>query len=748
MPSDHLYSDLFQLTDDLLAENRQVKLKCMGYSMFPFLKKGDSVTLGKCSMSEVKPGDIVVFKSDNKWVAHRAIKRKNTGGEECLVTRGDTCRHKDPCVTEKNFIGKINSYTRNNKETNLKKFFPKYIGLLIARLSPIISLLLILNLWVFKKITNIWKNTVLILSRLKFISRGSGKLVSINVVITFFQGIFPFLLIYVLKRLVDSLSHINNFPDKTAAFHAITVIIVLTGLVFLCNSIINILNSEYRERLSQSVSLYIYKLLHKKHIDLDISYLEDPCRQDVIHRAVVEAGFRPQKMVNESLTALQSVISWLFIAVILFTIHWAVFFLILAAIIPEFYVRFRFSKKIYRLNKSNSQKEREAYYYNRIITGLPFAKELRLFATGIFFRTRFEKIQEGLHSQKNKLLRKRAWSDALAQLFAVLLTFFSFGMVAAFAINGMLSVGTVVMFFLIFQRGFGVLKGFFQSLAGLYEDNVFLSDFFEFLGLPGLKKELSASATLSNLRESIIIDNISFTYPSSSRKALDKVSMKIPAGKTVALVGANGSGKTTLVKLLCSLYSPDSGHIFFDGINISQVAPEDIRRQITAVFQDFALYNMTAAENIYLGDINITPNEESIRQAAHKAGIDDIIESLPQGYNNMIGNLFEKGEELSIGQWQKMAIARAFYRNSSILFMDEPSSALDAETELNLLKNLRALAKEKTVLLISHRFSTIKWADIIYVMDNGHIVESGSHDELLQKKGKYYNIFVLNKETF
>jgi ATP-binding cassette subfamily B protein len=478
-----------------------------------------------------------------------------------------------------------------------------------------------------------------------------------------------------------------------------------------------------------------------------MAYLEDAGQQDKIHRAVQEAGFRPLKMINESFATIQSVISWMVIAIILFKIHWIVFVLILIAIIPGFLVRFKFSNKFYKLNKVNSTKERESYYYNRILTSLAFAKEIRLFGIGKFFTERFHNIQTNLHKQKKALLRKRAIADIFAQTFAVIFIFFSFGYITRLAVNGAISIGTVVLFFFIFQRGYSILKDLFQSIAGLYEDNVFLSDFFDFLRLPALHKSSQTHEIIRTLQQSIVIDNVSFQYPSSQRKALDSISIEIPSGKTIALVGPNGSGKTTLVKLLCGFYSPDSGRILFDNQDISVINPEEIRKQITAVFQDFALYNMTAAENIFLGDISNSISIDKIKQAAKNAGIDDILEKLPLGYNNIIGNLFEKGEELSIGQWQKMAIARAFYRNSSIVFMDEPSSALDAETELQLLQNLKSLAKNKTVLIISHRLSTIKWADIIYVMDHGKVTEQGSHNELMELRGKYYQMFEQNRNN-
>jgi ATP-binding cassette subfamily B protein len=306
-------------------------------------------------------------------------------------------------------------------------------------------------------------------------------------------------------------------------------------------------------------------------------------------------------------------------------------------------------------------------------------------------------------------------------------------------------IGTVVLFFLVIQKGFSVMKDFFQSIAGLINDNVYLNDFFDFLNLPQSQNIHKNKKKIVSIKDKITIDNVFFQYPSSQRNALNSVSMTIPKGKTVALVGANGSGKTTLVKLLCGFYSPDSGRILFDDVNIAEYNISDIRTQVTAVFQDFALYNLTAKENIYMGNIQKEISDFEIKQAAKDTGIDKVIENLPNGYENVLGNLFEKGEELSIGQWQKLAIAKAFYRDAPILIMDEPSSALDAQTELQILNNLKLLAKNKTTLIISHRFSTIQWVDLIYVLDEGKVVESGNHEFLMSLKGKYYSLFQASK---
>ena len=382
-----------------------------------------------------------------------------------------------------------------------------------------------------------------------------------------------------------------------------------------------------------------------------------------------------------------------------------------------------------------------------MITGKPFAKELRLFATAPLFISRINSIQKDLYQRKNRIYRKQLIADIISQTISIVLIFVAFGFVAFLAIQGKLTIGTVVLFFLVFQRGFVIIKDMLQSVATLYEDNIFFADFTSFLHLSSTKEAEQAisTQTMAKLQKGITVDNVSFQYPSSSRKALDAVSMTIPAGKTVALVGANGSGKTTLVKLLCGFYQPTQGTILFDNIALTESNQEEFRKEITAVFQDFALYNMTASENIWMGNPSKHVDTDKVKESARMAGIHDVLKKLPAGFQNMIGNYFEKGEELSIGQWQKLAIARAFYRDSQIVMMDEPSSALDAGTETQIISHLRDLATNKTVLIISHRFSSIQWADIIYVMDEGKIVESGNHQELMNLKGHYCELYSLQK---
>jgi ATP-binding cassette subfamily B protein len=740
MEPETLFSEIYSLTDQLLSSHQDVSLRVGGYSMYPALKPGDIITIRHISAEDVEVGDIIIYRTEKKWIAHRIKQVNFIYDDKEFITQGDSCKKQDIPVPAINIIGKVISFTRKGKLKIIQNVNGGQ-GKLILPYSPLKGYFIKLRIMFILLIKKIIKHNLSIYKNLLFLTLKSKKIFRLNLLFSILLSILPLLIIYLIKWLVDYIKVLKIPGENSQNYYSVYFIIGLIAMAFLIHTILTIFNRIVHEKLSQSVSLYIFGLLHQKYTSLDMEYLDDAAMQDKIHKATQEAGIRPNKMVDQYLIIWQSLVSWIFITVFLFTIHWSVFFIILIAVIPGFWFRIKYSRELYHFSKANNKKEREAFYYNRILTGSQFAKEVRLFNFSYFFISRFKSIQNDIHNKKNQLNRKQVLSDILSQIFAVILIFLSFGLVAYMAINGLLTIGTVILFFLIFQRGYAVMKDLFQSFAGLIEDNVFFQDFLDFLDLASLQKFADTQKLIDFQPKNILFENVSFKYPSSKRNALHSVSIEIPKGKTIALVGANGSGKTTLIKLLCGFYVPQKGRILFDDTDISLISPENLRKQITAVFQDFALYNLTAMENIFLGDISKPLSKDEIIKAARNAGIDDVLEKLPLSYQTMLGNLFEKGEDLSIGQWQKMALARAFYRNSPVLLLDEPSSTLDSETENILLQNLRLLAHNKTVVIVSHRFSTIRWADIIYVMEKGEIVESGVHDDLINQKGRYFEMY-------
>jgi ATP-binding cassette subfamily B protein len=306
----------------------------------------------------------------------------------------------------------------------------------------------------------------------------------------------------------------------------------------------------------------------------------------------------------------------------------------------------------------------------------------------------------------------------------------------------------MAMFILAFRQGMMYIKDIFSSLAGLYEDSLFIGDVFGFLNL---KEKIVAEApeiVPTSFSNKLDIQNLSFSYPGNNQPVINNVSFEIRKGEIVAIVGPNGAGKSTLVRLLCRLYDPETGHIKLDSNDIRKMDPGAYRKLFSVVFQDFMLYNLSAGENIRLGNTSIEDPKEKISSSASLTGVDDLISTLPKGYDTVIGNLFDDSRELSWGEWQKIALARALFRNAPILILDEPSSALDAETEYEIFSRFREIVKGKTSILISHRFTNVKLADRILVFNKGEVEESGTHEELMMNKGLYYNMYVKQSSRF
>lgn len=731
------------MAESLLDENHTLSFRMQGNSMYPTFRNGDCGQVEKCIPEELTIGDIVVFKAHDKLIAHRLTAILKQNNVQLFTAKGDKNRFKDAPFTSEDLVGKITSIKRGNRILKPENTCMKLHSFNAKHLSG----LLIPGYDVLLRLKNIKDklNSEIKTFRKNFssISKNSEKLFIINTVIAVLQGIVPFGIILCIKMLVDMLTR----PAINSPQTHLIVLLIITALVFLLSALLSEVSSYYNEKLSQSVTRRIYKKLHTKHASLDLSNYENPDKQDKIHRAVQEASYRPIKIMNGLLAGIKSVAAALFLAGLFVSIRWYLLLILLIAIIPGVYFRLKYSKKLYKLKESQSTKEREMYYYNRILTGFPFAKEMRLFGFSGFFLHRFSKTQDILFDQKNSLRKSELRQGIFAQIFAVVLIFASLGFVSNLKMRGEISIGTVVLFFFAFQRGYAVLNDLFRSMTQIIEDNTFLKDFIDFLNLPTRSTTQPDNNSAFSLNKEIRFERVSFRYESSRRDALKSVNITIPAGKTVAFAGANGSGKTTMIKLLCGFYEPNSGNILFDGTNASHIGQETICRNITAVFQDFALYNIPAIENLGLGNTHIPLDPARAREAAHAAGIDTTLEQLPEGYSTLLGTLFKGGEELSIGQWQKIAVARAFYRDSPLILLDEPSSALDADSELQIIDSLKKLSRNKTAVIISHRLSTVQWADMIYFFEKGEVVESGSHQELMALKGKYYELFVKNNTT-
>ncbi|OIP04892.1 MAG: hypothetical protein AUJ97_02125 [Bacteroidetes bacterium CG2_30_32_10] len=593
------------------------------------------------------------------------------------------------------------------------------------------------------------QNFKYIQSAFKLVWNSASKWTIVYAILTLLQSILPIVFIYLMKIIIDNVTLAIAAIDKQEAINKLIFIIILTGMVYFINAIVNSYSTLVREYQNKQVNAYMNKLIHNKSVELDLSYFENPKYQDIFHRASQEATYRPIKIVNGLFQLLQNSISIILLTILLLTLHWAVAFVLILASLPEYFVRIKYAKKNFVLQQEQTQDERRLFYYHRILTGEPFAKEIRIYALGQLFIEKFQLLNDYLRNKKINISKNKAIAEIIAQIIIVISVFSTFGFIALQTIEGVLTIGAMVMYFMAFQKGMSYLKDMLNSISNLYEDNLFITNLNEYLMLQSqTKPTIDVINFPKPLKKGIMLENVCFKYPNTNRNVLNRVNLFIPKGKTVAIVGENGAGKTTIVKLICGLYQPTSGQVLFDDISTNNIDKETFSANMSVVFQDYVLFNMTAKENIWFGDIKSPMDDYKIKIAAQNSNIDSIIANLPNGYNTTLGKLFDNSEELSIGEWQKIVLAKAFYRNSQIIILDEPTSSLDAKTENELFHNFKKIVKDKTALIISHRFSTVKMADFIIVLDKDAIVEQGTHEELINKSGIYARFFEMQSEKY
>lgn len=568
-----------------------------------------------------------------------------------------------------------------------------------------------------------------------------------NIIISVLRSFLPLVLIWLLKELIDIITKVASSGQGKVPVDVLWLIIAVVIFWFLDEASSG-LDTYIRKKQSMKLEDYMYGLLHSKSVKLDLINFERSEYYDALSRASREAPWRPNSILNNVISMIRGLLSLLLMAGVLAFLNWWLAALLLAVNIPGIWLRLHYTGILYSFRLRQTPEARKTAYFNWLLTGERPSREIRLFGLGDYFISLFRKSYLKTQEEELEILKKRTLIELISDVVKAAAVLLTLVIIAGKTVSGSITLGQMAMFVLAFRQGMIYIKDFLGSLAGLYEDSLFVSDVFEFLSLEENVKAIPPEAELKDFRHNIVVDNLCFTYPGNKTRTINNVSFEIKKGEIIALVGPNGAGKSTLARLLCRLYDPESGSVICDGINIKNLDPKKYRKLLSVVFQDFMLYNMAAGENIRMGDIDERMPDDKIIAAAKVTGIDTLIKELPEGYDTAIGTLFEDSRELSWGEWQKIALARAIFREAPLLILDEPSSAFDAETEYDIFNRFRDIVRGRTSILISHRFTNINLADRIIVLDKGAVVESGTHEELMKRKGLYHKMYSKQSSRF
>jgi ATP-binding cassette subfamily B protein len=567
---------------------------------------------------------------------------------------------------------------------------------------------------------------------------------------TLVSGVLPAAIASVGGLFVDAVA--SAFQQDSAAaeqarddvlfyvFLELGLVVLMTGaqrLNTICQSILRVL-------LGNKINVMILE----KALTLELAHFEDAEYYDKLVRARREASSRPLSLVIKTFDLLRDLIALITIGIFLFQFSvWAVALLAVAGV-PAFLAEAKFSGEAFRIHRRRSAERRMQIYLEMVLTREDGVKEVKLLQLGKLFLKRYVDIFRSMYKEdRNLVLRRGFWGYVLG-LLASSAFYFAYGWVGFATIAGAITIGQMTMYIAQFRLGQNAVTNSLTAINGMYEDNLYLSNLTEYL--EHKVPEQTGTETLGFDRDDgIRFEDVSFSYPGSEISALNKVSLHIKPGESLAIVGENGSGKTTLIKLLTRLYSPSKGKIFLEGLELKEWDIETLRQKIGVIFQDFARYQLIVGENIGIGDVDEIEKDSLIEEAAKKGMADVFVRDLPRSYKTQLGTWFKDGKELSGGQWQKIALSRAFMRSKAdILILDEPTAAIDAKAEAEIFSHFSDLTDNKISIIISHRFSTVRRADHIIVLEKGEIQEEGSHSELLANEGHYATLFRLQAQGY
>ncbi|MEL7334356.1 MAG: ABC transporter ATP-binding protein [Cyanobacteria bacterium J06560_2] len=572
----------------------------------------------------------------------------------------------------------------------------------------------------------------------------------ISVALTLTSSLLPAAQILISKLIVDQVVEMVTQSLPIALMVQTLWPLVAGGFGLLAlQAILQQLDSYTTQIMSDRFLLFANTQMLEQATLLDLAHYESPEFHDILNRAQQSGSNYPMRVLRITLTLLGQVTRLVGLLALLLRFNPWVFVLLLLSALPTFWAGIRFSERRFWMTRRQTPSRRLADYFGKVLTEPKYVKEVRLFSLGSYMVEQYHNIRADFNNESRVLARKQGIVQVSIEMVAAIAFYTAYALVLWEALLGLVTIGDLTLYAGTFQQAQGATQNILASIATLYEFNLYVSQYFEFLDLaPQVTSPRKPKAFPAPLKEGLVLKDVYFTYPGSDAPTLKNINLTVGADECIALVGLNGSGKTTLLKLLTRLYDIDRGLITLDDIPLGAFKLQDLRRNIGVLFQDFARYALSAQDNIGFGDLPHRDDSEQILQAAEDAGADPVIDALEAGYDTVLGKMFTGGVDLSGGQWQKIGLARAFMSRAQVLILDEPTAAVDAIAEHDLFERFRQLTQGKMTFLVSHRFSTVRMADRIVVLENGEIIENGTHDELMTQQGRYEEMFRLQAESY